>query len=548
MILRDYQRRAVDAIGRCLSEFGSSLLVLPTGTGKTVVFAAAIQEHCKGRALVLAHREELIAQNARTIGTILGETCDIERGAQHADLPGGFDWDGRGSHKARVIVASKDSLHPSRLARFDPREFGMVVTDESHHATARSYSRIYEHFAGVPHLGVTATPDRLDKEALGQVYESVAMTYEIADAIRDGWLVPVRAHTVYVKDLNLSQVGTVASDLNQGELAEQLERERVVHEIAASITRECEDRRALVFTVSVRGAQQLADVLNDYRADCARMVCGETPTEERAAIFAAHKRNEFQFLTNVGVATEGYDDPGCGMIVMARPTKSRALFAQMLGRGTRPLPGVVDGDPRNTDFMRRASIAASAKPNTLCLDFTGNCGKHKLVTPADVLGGKYSQAERDAASAALLDGADVNEALEAARQAAINDRDPIRKEWDGSRARIIASARYLLHEEDLFDGAFGPERQREFIAGKAPTENQLDTLERHGFARDDAARMSRSECSRLIGQIVARVTRGLATTKQVAALVRRGVKIDPATCTFAEARGHLDRVFGRVGV
>lgn len=832
--LREYQRRAVSNIGRCLAEEPSTLLTMPTGTGKTVVLAHAIREHCPDgkRAMVLAHREELIFQNARTIGAVLGEPCDIERADQHADLPGSFT-------RARVVVASKDSLHPKRLARFDPSEFGLIITDECfpagtlidgvpiesvhvgdevscfdhesglavrrvtyvfkrrpdtmvrvrlwggdslvctachpiwsqsrgryvpaialdcndmvsrlttyaqanlprlwndirvsaaqaaqdmlgempvenlvshgitnqsevcvgadegtqpdavrgsspegfgddasdgtrpgiqgrqrnradragadacgsagmdhwpcgqdersevqrgapsvalqdrrgerspkdrcrsrwwfsqvahsqgtrqeergffeavrvdrievlepgrdrtfggvcpdgfvynlevdehsnyfangflvhncHHAVAETYTRIYRHFLGVPHLGVTATPDRLDREALGQVFSSEAMTYEIADAIKDGWLVPVKAHTTIVTSLDISGVGTTAGDLNQGELADQLERERPMHEMAASITKECDDRRAIVFTVSVRQAEKLASILNDYKPDCARFVCGETPKDERAAILAAHKRNEFQFLTNVGVLTEGYDDPGASMIVMARPTKSRALFAQMLGRGTRPLPGVVD-DADDSPEHRRAAIESSAKPNMMCLDFTGNCGRHKLVTPADVLGGKYDESDILAASLAAQEGdVDVCEALEKARQ----DReartpDPDAMEFEASRKRIVAAAKYLLTEEDLFDGAFKPGRERVWLGGRGPTEKQAATLERHGFKPDDIARMSRSECSKIIGSIVSRVHAGLCTVKQAALLSRRGVK-DADKLTFEQARERLDRLFG----
>ena len=124
MKLRPYQRQAVDSIGRCLADAGSTLMVLPTGTGKTVVFAHVIKEHCEGRALVLAHREELIVQNARTIERVVGEPCDIERAEQHADLGGPLQ------RKAKVIVASKDSLYERRLSRFDPSEFGLIVTDE----------------------------------------------------------------------------------------------------------------------------------------------------------------------------------------------------------------------------------------------------------------------------------------------------------------------------------------------------------------------------------------------------------------------------------
>lgn len=527
--LRDYQRRAVESIGACLAEHASTLLVMPTGTGKTVVIAHAIMRHCAKRALVLAHRQELIEQNARTISAVIGEPCGIEMADRHTDLSG--------RNKPRVVVASKDSLHERRLSRFDPREFGLIVTDEAHHAVAGTYGRVYAHFAGVPHLGVTATPDRLDEEALGRVFASVAMTYEIADAVRDGWLVPVRAHTVYVKELQLGGVHTTGGDLNQGELAEQMENERVLHEVAASVTREARGRRAIIFAVSVRQAARLAEILNDYEPDSARYVCGETPRERRAFDLAEHRAGRYRFVCNVGVLTEGYDDPGCSMIVMARPTKSRALFAQCLGRGTRPLPGTVDG-LADAD-ARRAAIAASGKPGLTVLDFTGNCGRHKLVTPADVLGGDYRDEDIDAASATIARGeTDVVEALERARRARESvDREAARavEEMRASRARVVALARYVLSEVDLFDSAsVTPGRERGWSSGKTPTESQAQTLERAGFAREDIERMSRSECSRLIGAIIKRRMAGLCTLKQAKLLERFGYR-DAASMSFERA-------------
>jgi superfamily II DNA or RNA helicase len=536
--LRDYQRRAVDNIGACLRDNPSTLLVMPTGTGKTVVIAHAIRAHCAKRALVLAHRQELIAQNARTIESVLGEPCGIEMADRHSDLPG--------LHRPRVIVASKDSLHAKRIVRFNPSEFGLIVTDEAHHAVAGSYGRVYEHFSGVPHLGVTATPDRLDEAALGRVFASVAMTYEIADAINDGWLVPVRAHTVYVKDLQLAEVKTTGGDLNQGELAEQMEAERVLHEVAASVTREARGRRAIIFTVSVRQAARLAEILNDYEPDSARYVCGETPDDRRAFDLAEHRAGRYRYVCNVGVLTEGYDDPGCSMIVMARPTKSRALFAQCIGRGTRPLAGGVDGLPDSA--TRRAAIAASAKPHLTVLDFTGNCGRHRLVTPADVLGGDYEDADIDAASAAMQSGeCDVADALARARRARMErESEPARRadELRAARARVVALARYALAEEDLFDGAAAmPGRERGWATGKAPTPAQVETLERAGFGRADVEQMSRAECSRLIGGIITRRMAGLCTLKQARMLERFGYR-NARNCTFEHARAILDARLG----
>lgn len=539
--MRDYQARAVAHIGDNLAENGSTLLVMATGLGKTVTLAHAIKRHAGGkRAMVIAHRQELIEQNARTIGAVLGEPCDIEMGDRHADLPG--------MPKARVIVASKDSLHEKRLARFNPAEFGMLVDDEAHHSVAASYRAIHAHFKGVPHLGVTATPDRTDEEALGQVFGSVAMVYDIVAGIGDGWLVPIRAHTPFVTDMTLDEARTVAGDFNQGDLAQIMERDKVLHEVASSVVAECGNRRAIIFTASVRQAELLSEILNDYKPGSARWVSGETDREKRAYDLSEHRAGRFQFVLNCAVLTEGYDDPGCSMIVMARPTKSRSLFAQMIGRGTRTLPGLVDG--LATAEERREAIATSAKPNLRVLSYTGNCGRHKLITPADVLGGEYPDEVVQMAAESMRDGEqDVAAALVAAKERRLKEIESsaamveYRAELS-ARAKIVALAKYMLKEEDLFDAAVPmPGRERTWRTGKSPTEKQLDVLEAAGFDRVDCDRLSRVECSRLIGEVIARRARGLATLKQARALERRGYK-NAGEMTFAEAGAALNRLYG----
>lgn len=532
--LRDYQRRAVAACVDALRDGGSTLLVLPTGCGKTVVFAHVIREILAARpgarAIVLAHRAELIAQNAETISRVLGEPVDIEMAEFWADP--------YGRARRRVIVASKDTLHERRLARFDPAQFALVVTDEAHHATAETYRRVYNYFAGVPHLGVTATPDRYDEAALGQVFDSVALDYEIADAIADGWLVPLRARALMLEGFDLSGLHTVAGDLDQGELDEAAR--NVVVQAAAAILR-LDVPRSIVFCVSVAHARALADELNRMASRVADWVCGETERDERLRIIASHKAGAFRYLCNVGVLTEGYDDPGVESIVIARPTKSRALYAQMLGRGTRPLPGVVDGiDDREA---RRAAIAASSKPFLRVFDLTGNPGRHRLVTPADILGGKYDDDAVRAASARVLAGeVDVSEALEEARQERESEEEKrtIAKVND-ARARIVSMVRYIIREVDLFDdGCAVVGVDRAYKRGTPPTERQIAVLERAGFKREDIENLNRGECSRLIGAIIDRRNHGLATPKQVKLLARYG--IDAREMPFDEASARITAI------
>ena len=224
MKLRPYQQETVENVLAAIDDGKpSALVVLPTGTGKTVTFAEIIRrviEKTGKRVMVIAHREELIRQAADKIQVITGEQPDIEMAGERADI-GMF-------HRANVVVASKDTLQGKRLARFKPDDFALLVTDEAHHGVAQTYLTIYNHFKGVFHLGVTATPDRTDEEALGQVFSTVAYDYELPDAIKDGYLCPIRQRSVEVHGLDYSRVRTTAGELNGRDLAEVLSNEQVM--------------------------------------------------------------------------------------------------------------------------------------------------------------------------------------------------------------------------------------------------------------------------------------------------------------------------------
>lgn len=352
--LRPYQIAAVDGINAKLETVRSTLIVMATGTGKTTVFAEAIRQRT-GRCLVLAHRGELIDQAVARIRKQTGKSVAREKAGDYA-------WSG-----SDVVVASVQSLHEERLARFRPDEFELVVADEAHHYVAKSFRRVIDHFSGAKILGVTATPDRADEQAMGQVFDEVAYVYDIEDGIRDGFLCPIRATQVICGDLDLADINTVAGDLNQGQLDDVMSLEKVLHQVAKPTMELAGGRRTLVFTTSVENAHRMAEVFNRYRPECARAVDGES--RDRSRILADHQAGRFQFLVNVQVLTEGYDDPAIACVAMARPTKSRSLYAQMAGRGTRIAPG---------------------KEDLLLLDFVGNSGRHALVSAADILAGKHA--------------------------------------------------------------------------------------------------------------------------------------------------------------
>ena len=502
MKLRPYQEEGVAAIIDRLQNGGSTLAVLATGLGKTVIAATVIERmrewSPRKRALALAHREELIYQAAKAINGITGEMPEIEMAGQHADL---HMW-----RRAKVVIASKDTLRsPKRMAKFKPDEFGLVWVDEAHRAVAPSYQSIFKHFAGVPLLGVTATPDRTDEEALGKVFGSVAMVYELPDAIRDGWLCPINQHSVEVHGLDYSAVRTTAGDLNGRDLAEVMSNEKVLQQVADATIELSRGRKTLVFAPpgfktegenSFRSSERLTEIFNRHRDGCARLVMGTTPPDERANTLRDYRDGVFPILVNVGVFTEGFDDPSIEVIAMARATKSRSLYAQIVGRGTRALPGVVDGIDSADD--RRAAIAASRKPTCEVLDFEGNAGTHKLVHVADILGGNYTEAEVELAEKkvrAAGGAVDVQVSLEDAR-------DEIRRRADFDRmkrAAIKGKAQYSLTQVDPFESLniYRPVT-RGWDKAEPASEKQAKLLTRYKLYRPG---LTKREAGTLIGKL-----------------------------------------------
>lgn len=526
---RDYQIRALDGIAEKLAAHRSALLVLPTGCGKTVVFAHAIQRLCQKRTLVIAHREELIRQAAAKIESVIGERPDVEMASERADL--------HMFRKTQVVVASKDTLHPGRIRKFKPDEFDLIVTDECHHSLARSYRHIYDYFKDAKHLGVTATPDRTDERALGMVFESVAFVYEITDAIRDGWLVPVSSQAVEIQDLDFSKVKSTAGDLNQKQLAEIMEHERMAHEVADPLVKVAKWRKTIVFAASLKAAEQLTEIINRHRPGSARWVSGETPKEERAALLADYRDGRFQFLVNVGVFTEGFDEPTIEMVAVARPTESRSLYAQMIGRGTRPLPGIVDGLATPED--RRTAIDRSRKPELLVLDFEGNAGRHKLITATDVLGGDYD--DESVARAAII--VRKSEGRIRVAEALVQAETELHKEREiARRARVVGTATFATRSVDPFDVFdLEPKREREWDRERAISDKQRALLERNGV---ECEGLSFGRASMLVAEIIRRRSEGKCSFRQAKLLRKNGLN---ANVSFEEAKRLIDDLAQRQG-
>lgn len=402
MKLRQYQSEAVDAVLERVGRGESPLIQMATGLGKTVVIGGVSSEVIRsGRILIIVHRQEILHQIAGTVGRMTGEKPGIEM----ADLR----VNERSPVPPRVVVASVQSL-VRRLNKFRPDAFDVIIIDEGHHAVASTYRRIFEHFAGVPRVAVTATMMRADGLGYHGVFSSVPINYDLRWGIQNGWLVPIRQQIVRA-DMDLSSVGRVAGDFNRRQLSHELERYEALHTMIHPAIDIAGDRQGIVFCASVNHARMAAQIINRHRKGSAVFVSGMHNQQNREKAIGAYRRGEAQFLCNVAVATEGFDAPGTGVVIMARPfLRPKSLpcsptYAQCVGRVTRPLPGVTDGHA--TPDERRHAIAASDKPHGLVIDFTGTVGRHRLVTAAD-LDGRVSSGTARERVAERPDGAEVD--------------------------------------------------------------------------------------------------------------------------------------------
>ena len=520
----------------------STLIVMPTGTGKTVVMGAIASRWPTGRILILAHREELVFQAAEKIGQMCNEHCGVEMA--DASVSEGEDW------KPRIVVASVQTLNAKRkkqwrMKKFDPAEFSLVMTDEAHHATATTYQRIYEWMGKNPsmrHLGVTATPDRTDEEALGQVFDTVAYDYEILNAIDDGWLVPIEQHFTMVDGLDLSSCKSHKNDLQDSDVARAMLQEGPLHEVASAVQQLSEDRPTLIFTAAVEHAVKVAEILNRHEPDSAVAIHGKTPKDERREHLKSYSRGEFQYLVNMGVFLEGFDAPQIGCVANARPTKSRSLYAQVIGRGTRPLAGVVDGLPDAE--ARRKAIYHSAKPGLLVLDFVGNSGRHKLVSTADILSGNETDKVIDWAVAEVQrqgGRADMREALKLAR-IRVEDEERRAREQAAKRKSITPRAKVRTQKIDPFAALdMVPSREPGWFKGKKPSERQQAVLRKFKVSDDAIAQLSAGQAGELMTELITRAKAGKCSLKQANLLGRFGLS---KHLSFAQASKAITAIAG----
>lgn len=352
MQLRNYQQEALDAMLKAeRSGIRKQLVVLPTGAGKTVLFAhLPIVRNDSLPMLVLAHRTELLQQAKNKIESMNPE---LSVGIEKAESKAG---------KADVVVASVQTLgrgNSNRIEGFEQDYFKTIIIDEAHHAAASSYQKILNYFNSDYVLGVTATPQRSDSVRLVDTFDEIVYYKSIEDLINDGWLCPLIGYRVKT-DTDISDVEITNGDYRQEQLAEAIDNPTRNTCIVNAFLDLASDKKTVIFAANIAHARNLASSFAAQTRTEVRVVLGETPDEEREQILKDFKSGKVQVIINVGVLTEGFDEPSIQAIILARPTRSTLLYTQIVGRGTR----LNEGKP-NCMIIDIADATKGKKPVSL---------------------------------------------------------------------------------------------------------------------------------------------------------------------------------------
>ena len=508
MMLRPYQEEARRSVKDAwLSGIKRTLLVLPTGTGKTIVFAK-ITEDCvrKGkRVLILAHRGELLDQAAEKIKKATGLGCAVEK-AEQSCLDSWF----------HVIVGSVQSLQrESRLKKFKPQYFDIIIIDEAHHAISNGYQRVLQHFDSANVLGVTATPDRGDMRNLGEYFDSLAYEYTLPKAIKEGYLAPIKALTIPLK-LDINSVSMQSGDFAVGELSTALD--PYLEQIAQEMQTYCKDRKTVVFLLLIKTSQKFTEILNQSGFRAAEV---NGNSENREQVLKDFDQGRYNVLCNSMLLTEGWDCPSVDCVIVLRPTKVRSLYSQMIRRGTRLYPG---------------------KQELLVIDFLWLTERLELCHPANLIcedkevAQKLTENLEDKAGLAV----DLEEAVKTASEDVIAQREE-------ALAKKLAEMKQ--RKKKLVDPLqFEMSIQAEDLAGYVPSfgwemapasDKQKAALEKAGICPDEIDNAGKA--AKIMDRINMRRAAGLTTPKQIRFLEGRGFQ-HVGTWEFKAAKNMIDRI------
>ena len=506
--LRPYQNEAKKAI---LSEWNQghrrTLLVLPTGAGKTITFSSVIDEHLRdrgGKALVLANRSELLTQAADKINHVCGLGCALEKAESRA----------LGSPLPVTLGSIQTLANPKRLEAYPADYFSTIVVDEAHHAMSDSYQRVLNHFDSADILGVTATPDRADRKNLGRFFDSLAYEYTMMQAVKEGYLCPVKAQMIPL-NLDIEGVRISNGDYAAEDLGSALD--SYLPLIAEEIRHYAAGRKTLVFLPLIATSQKFCALLRNLGMNASEV---NGSSEDRDEILSDFEKGKIDILCNSMLLTEGWDCPSVDCIVVLRPTRNRSLYQQMAGRGMRLSQG---------------------KKELLLLDFLWLTEKHDLCRPSSLL----SRDENIAGKMdRLVEGSegpvDLLDAEETAERDVLAEREAkLAEELRVMRSRklqLVDPLQYAVSLEDEALLSYSPTFVWEM---EPPTEKQVRFLTQNGIAAESI--QNKGHASMIIERIRRRRDMGLATAKQIRLLERYGF-VHVGTWRMIEATNMISRL------
>jgi len=514
MELRPYQNEANDRIQEeWASGVKKTLLVLPTGLGKTVTFSDLTKQLVsKGeRVLIMAHRGELLDQAADKLFKVTGLKAAVEKADQTA----------KNSFYSVTVGSVQTLMREKRLQDFPQDYYDTIIVDEAHHILASSYQKVLEYFSEAKVLGVTATADRTDKKNLGEFFESLAYEYTLPDAIKNKYLSPMKAMTIPLK-IDLSGVSMSAGDFKASEVGSALD--PYLYQIADEMVKNCSNRKTVVFLPLVATSKKFRDILNEKGFKAAE-VNGDSM--DRAEILEDFDNGKYNVLCNSMLLTEGWDSPEVDCVIMLRPTKSRPLYVQCIGRGLR---------------------LAEGKEDCLILDFLWHTERHELVHPAhliakdDEIAKKMTEKMAEIEEDDQLQLFDLEEVAKEAESEVVQDRENSLAEklatMKKRKRKLVDPLQFELsiQSEDLINYApsFGWEM--------APaSDKQIAALEKFGIFPEEIENSGKAKV--LLDKLNKRKMSGLTTPKQIRFLESRGFQ-HVGTWEFNKARGLIDRIAG----
>jgi superfamily II DNA or RNA helicase len=485
MKLRPYQDEAIANVMRDFESLRKLLIVMPTGSGKTIVFAEIARRFVEAgkRVLVLAHRRELINQAWSKIVRVTKLAPSIHVGRK---APLGTD---------KIVIGSIQGITRCLESHYGDRNFDLIIADEAHHTPAGTWKAVVDHFSNSRILGVTATPDRTDEQSLLEVFDKISFEISIEDLIRDGYLSEITVQPVPC-DLDLTDVKLSKGDLSRYGLADALK--PYIPLIVAALNEHATFRKSLAFWPLIDTSLDFADFCAKSNNSDLSAAHIDGTSKDLDHVLRMFRAGKIDVLSNASLLTEGFDEPAIDCVTPLRATKSRSLYAQMIGRGTRIHPG---------------------KTDLLLLDFLFSHQKFSLANPYSVVSSDACTA-RDLTS--IRSGKPVN-LMDAARNVRLEREKRLAEELEiaaaqNSKDREWKSTTITL--SDYFHAIGEPIPSSDHYHGswmsRSPSAKQLSLLSRHGIDEDSVGTAGFASAG--ISVLLDRMQRKRATPRQIAAI------------------------------